>query len=154
VDLVEGLQEGQDTEVDARSEHSPLGRLRGWRERIRARRSTRHLYQVLIALLGGSIVVGGLFLVPLPGPGWLIVILGLAVLASEFAWAHRLLQFVKQTLTNWTRWLREQALWVRLSVTLATFAFVLSVVWAVLRVGGVPGWVPDSIVDWIPGITV
>ena len=154
MDLVEGLQEGQDTEVDARSEHSPLDRLRGWRERIRARRSTRHLYHVLIALLGGSIVVGGLFLVPLPGPGWLIVILGLAVLASEFAWAHRLLQFVKQTLTNWTRWLREQALWVRLSVTLATFAFVLSVVWAVLRIGGVPGWVPDSVVDWIPGITV
>jgi len=69
VDLVEGLQEGQDTDKDARSEHSPLGRLRRWREHVRSRRTTRHVYQAVIGLLGGSIVLGGLLLVPLPGPG-------------------------------------------------------------------------------------
>jgi uncharacterized protein (TIGR02611 family) len=149
---VEGLQEGQNTEADAHSEHSPLDRLRAWRERIRARRTTRHIYQIAIAVIGGAIVVGGLLLVPLPGPGWLIVILGLAVLASEFEWAHNLLEFVKDTLQSWTRWLGRQPIWVRLLVGIATFAFVAGVMWVVFRVGGVPGWLPDSWVELVPGL--
>jgi uncharacterized protein (TIGR02611 family) len=153
VDPVEGLQEGQDSEVDARSEHSPLDRLRSWRERIRSRRSTRHAYRLVIALLGGSIVVGGLLLVPLPGPGWLIVILGLAVLASEFAWARDLLDFVKRTLSKWTDWLGRQSWTVRGLVGLATFAFVAVVFYVLLWAGGVPGWMPDAVIERVPGLT-
>jgi uncharacterized protein (TIGR02611 family) len=153
VDLVEGLQEGQDTEADARSEHSPLDRLRAWRERIRSRRSTRHAYQIVIGVLGGSIVVGGLLLVPLPGPGWLIVFVGLAVLASEFVWAQNVLDFGRRTLRAWTDWLTRQSWAVRALVGLATFGFVCAVVYVVLRVGGVPGWVPDAWVRPVPGLT-
>jgi len=40
----------------------------------------------------------GLALVPLPGPGWLIVFLGLGIMATEFAWAERLLDFGRRTL--------------------------------------------------------
>ena len=153
VDRVEGLQEGQDEQVDARSEHSPLARLGAWRERIRARRSTRHAYQIVIAILGGSIVVGGLALVPLPGPGWLIVFVGLAILASEFDWARALLDFGKRTLNSWTDWLKRQNWAVRGLVAAATFAFVCAVMYVVLRVGGVPGWVPDSWAERVPGLT-
>ena len=32
----------------------------------------------------------GLVLVPLPGPGWVVVALGVALLGTEFAWAARL----------------------------------------------------------------
>jgi uncharacterized protein (TIGR02611 family) len=149
---VEGLQQDENTEVDARSEHSPLDRLRRWREHIRARRTTRLVYQSVIAVIGGGIVVGGLLLVPLPGPGWLIVILGLAVLASEFEWAHKLLEFVKRTLRSWTQWLGRQSVWVRILVGLATFAFVLGVLWVLFKVSGVPGWVPDSWAEKVPGL--
>jgi uncharacterized protein (TIGR02611 family) len=38
-----------------------------------------------------GIVIAGIVLLPLPGPGWAIIFLGLAVLATEYAWAHRLL---------------------------------------------------------------
>jgi uncharacterized protein (TIGR02611 family) len=34
-------------------------------------------------------------LVPLPGPGWLIVFAGLAILATEYVWAQRLLNYAK-----------------------------------------------------------
>jgi len=153
VDRVEGLQQDENTEVDARSEHSPLDPLRRLREHIRARRTTRLVYRTVIAVIGGGIVVGGLLLVPLPGPGWLIVILGLAVLASEFTWAHNLLEFVKRTVQSWTHWLGRQPIWVRVLVGLATFAFVAGVLWVVLRVGGVPGWMPDSWVEKVPGLT-
>ena len=49
-------------------------------------------------------VLGGLALVPLPGPGWLIVILGIAVWASEFEPAARLLELRQARLRAWEQW--------------------------------------------------
>ena len=49
-----------------------------------------------IFLVGTGIVVLGIVLIPLPGPGWAIVIAGVAVWATEFTWAERLLRFVKR----------------------------------------------------------
>ena len=60
--------------------------------------------------VGLVLVLGGLVLVPLPGPGWLIVILGIAVWASEFEPAARLLDFVKDKVRAWEQWVRRQAL--------------------------------------------
>ncbi len=70
----------------------------------------------------------GLALVPLPGPGWLIVFLGLGVLATEFTWAERLLDFGRRTLRSWLRWLGLQHLAVRGLISLVTLAFVVGVV--------------------------
>ncbi len=42
----------------------------------------------------------GVRLVPLPGPGWLIVFLGLAILGTEFAWARRLAAVTKRWLAR------------------------------------------------------
>ena len=58
-------------------------------------------------------VVGGLALVPLPGPGWLIVIRGIAIWASEFEPASRLLEFVKDRVRAWEQWLKPQSWWVK-----------------------------------------
>lgn len=89
---------------------------------------------------------------PLPGPGWLIVIVGLFVLASEFERAERLLRFTQKHVRNWTEWVTEQALWVRVVIGAATFVFVACIVWAVVAVLGVPGWVPDALVPPLPGL--
>jgi tellurite resistance protein TerC len=47
--------------------------------------------RVIILVIGLSIVAVGVLLLVLPGPGILVIILGLAVLAIEFTWAERLL---------------------------------------------------------------
>ena len=39
-----------------------------------------------------AILIGGLALVPLPGPGWAIVFIGLGMLALEFKWAENLME--------------------------------------------------------------
>ena len=52
--------------------------------------------RVAVAIGGFGTVIIGLILVPLPGPGWLIVFGGLALLATEFVWAERLLTFAKE----------------------------------------------------------
>jgi uncharacterized protein (TIGR02611 family) len=47
--------------------------------------------RVAVLILGGALVVGGAAMLVLPGPGLLVIIGGLAVLATEFAWAAYLL---------------------------------------------------------------
>lgn len=47
--------------------------------------------RVAVLVLGGALVVGGMVMLVLPGPGFLVIIGGLAVLATEFAWAAFLL---------------------------------------------------------------
>ena len=58
--------------------------------------SLRVLWRVIIAIMGGTVLLIGVALLVLPGPGWLTIIFGLAVLGSEFIWARRALRKVKQ----------------------------------------------------------
>jgi hypothetical protein len=47
---------------------------------------------MIVAVIGTTLVLFGLALVVLPGPALLVVPLGLALLATEFAWARRLIR--------------------------------------------------------------
>src|SRR5689334_2287138 len=51
---------------------------------IRANPTGRYALRIIIGLLGGLVVLAGLVLIPLPGPGWLIVFAGLGIWAIEF----------------------------------------------------------------------
>ena len=78
-----------------------LRRSRDWVERYPR---LRWAYRLGIAVLGTLIVIVGLILVPLPGPGWLIVFLGLATLGTEFPAAARFGAYVRRILTRlWQR---------------------------------------------------
>jgi uncharacterized protein (TIGR02611 family) len=117
-----------------------------WRRRLAARRSVNHGYRVGVGVVGGLIVVFGLVTIPLPGPGWLTVIAGLFVLATEFTWAERLLEFTKGHVKRWTDWVTDRPIWVRALIGLATVAFVCGILVVTLHVVGVPDWVPG----WVP----
>jgi uncharacterized protein (TIGR02611 family) len=67
-------------------------------ERLHRRRE-RHVqrgkaYRMAFTAVAFLIVIGGLALVPLPGPGWAIVFIGLGMLSLEFKWAENLLEKV------------------------------------------------------------
>lgn len=47
-------------------------------------------------LFGFTLLALGAVMVVTPGPGWLVILLGLGVLAAEFVWARRLLDRLKQ----------------------------------------------------------
>ena len=51
---------------------------------------------LLVALTGGVTLLTGLVLLVLPGPGIPLIVLGLVILASEFAWAERTLHHVRR----------------------------------------------------------
>lgn len=46
----------------------------------------------LVAIIGGTILLIGLALILLPGPAFVVIPAGLAILATEFVWARRYLQ--------------------------------------------------------------
>ncbi|MDQ2839310.1 MAG: TIGR02611 family protein [Actinomycetota bacterium] len=92
---------------------SPPRWLRPARDWVCQRPGGTLIWKALIGVVGAAIVVLGLLLIPLPGPGWAIVFLGLAVWATEFARAQRLLRFGQRVLRQWTAWARRQSLFVR-----------------------------------------
>lgn len=48
--------------------------------------------KLVVAVIGTTVVLFGLALIILPGPAVVVVPLGLAILATEFAWARRLIR--------------------------------------------------------------
>jgi uncharacterized protein (TIGR02611 family) len=80
--------------------------------------------KIFIAVLGGLVVALGIVLIPLPGPGWLIVIGGLAIWAIEFIWARHLLAFTRNKLRIWTNWIKRQSLPARLLIGVVGLVFV------------------------------
>ena len=49
----------------------------------------------VVALLGGLLTLAGIALLVLPGPGFVLVAAGLAVLATQFDWAKKPLDYAK-----------------------------------------------------------
>jgi len=47
------------------------------------------LRKLIIALIGGTVLLIGVALIVLPGPAFIVIPIGLAILATEFAWAQR-----------------------------------------------------------------
>jgi uncharacterized protein (TIGR02611 family) len=47
-------------------------------------------------IAGFALLPVGVLMLPLPGPGWLVIFLALAILAGEFVWARKLLDRLKQ----------------------------------------------------------
>lgn len=47
------------------------------------------LRELIIALIGGTVLLIGVALIVLPGPAFIVIPIGLAILATEFAWAKR-----------------------------------------------------------------
>ena len=97
-----------------------LGRTARARARWRAGRAKldgyprlRVAYKVGVALAGVVVIAVGLVLVPLPGPGWLIVFVGVAVLGTEFPAAHRVTQAVRRLAhrlrLRWRAWRANRA---------------------------------------------
>ena len=52
--------------------------------------------RIAVTIVGFTLVVAGLAMLVLPGPGLLVIIAGLAVLATEYAWARRALDETKR----------------------------------------------------------
>jgi tellurite resistance protein TerC len=68
--------------------------------------------RVVIVVVGGTVMLLGVVMIVTPGPGLLAIFLGLAILATEFVWARRLLSLSRQGLgqvqARTSRWWRSR----------------------------------------------
>ncbi|MEP7059725.1 MAG: PGPGW domain-containing protein [Actinomycetota bacterium] len=55
----------------------------------------RNAKRLAVTLLGVLVVLAGILMLVLPGPGIVTIIAGLAILATEYVWAERLLAAAK-----------------------------------------------------------
>ena len=58
-------------------------------------RGFRYARRVVVAVIGGTVVLIGVIMLVTPGPAVVVIPLGLGILAAEFVWARRLLAHFK-----------------------------------------------------------
>ena len=61
-------------------------------------KAIRRLKRIIIAVIGFTVLLIGIAMIVLPGPAVLVIPAGLAILATEFVWARRLLKRLKDKL--------------------------------------------------------
>jgi uncharacterized protein (TIGR02611 family) len=110
-------------------------RVRTTLDLIRANPTGRFALRALVAITGALVVAIGVALIPLPGPGWLMVIGGIGIWAIEFHWARRLLAFTRRNVQAWTRWVGRQSWPVRILLGAIGLVFVCVVVLLSLKYG-------------------
>lgn len=85
------------------------------------------LWRVFIGVVGGLITVIGSALLFAPGPGLLVLLAGLGILATEFAWASKAIRHTKNIAENFSEKIGIP-LWVKyLIAALLTLASLLAV---------------------------
>lgn len=67
---------------------------------VKARRPLHLSWQVGVFLIGLAVVVVGVVMLPLPGPGWFVIFAGMAIWATEFVWAQLVLRWTKRKVTE------------------------------------------------------
>lgn len=108
----------------------------------------RRSKRTVIGILGGLIVLIGIVMIPYPGPGWLVVFLGLGVLATEFRWARSLLYYARAKYRAWQQWVKNQPLVIRLLLWSFTGLVVVITIWLVNGYGMIDAWL-DLGQDWL-----
>lgn len=124
-----------------------------WRRRIRANRHQHFVYRIVIGLLGLLCIGAGVITGPLPGPGGIpLVLLGMAIWASEFGWARRLMLWFKALLHR-VRMLtpgKKAMFWICFLACCGLIGYTS------LLMFGLPGWLPgwlDHVLTTLPGVS-
>jgi tellurite resistance protein TerC len=66
--------------------------------KIQEHRSIKTAKRIIVAIFGFTVLIIGIAMILLPGPALIVIPLGLAILATEFLWARRLLKKLKNAL--------------------------------------------------------
>jgi uncharacterized protein (TIGR02611 family) len=72
-------------------------RLTAWRAWIRRHTLLNNAWRIAVFTVGVIVLLAGIVMLILPGPGWAAIFVGFAILATEFAWAQSVLTSAKNT---------------------------------------------------------
>lgn len=93
----------------------------------------RHILFRLARMTVGFVVLSlGIVAIPLPGPGWLIVAVGLGILARDFVWAERTVNLVRKRLPQDADGKIPARTWVTIGIV-TTITVGASIWWSFFR---------------------
>jgi uncharacterized protein (TIGR02611 family) len=87
--------------MDAESDRGRLGSRAP--EFVKASKVLHPVWKVGVFMVGLAVIAGGVVLLPLPGPGWLVIFGGVAVWGTEFVWAQLALRWTRRMVTTAAR---------------------------------------------------
>lgn len=88
--------------------------------------------RIAIILVGAFVTLAGLAMLVLPGPGIVLFLVGLGILAQELPWAERLLSYAQRKAK--LDQVKEQPVWVRVTLVVASVGAIgASAVWFLKR---------------------
>jgi uncharacterized protein (TIGR02611 family) len=71
-----------------------------WFSRIWNTENIKLVRRVIVSVIGVTVLLIGIALLVLPGPAFIVIPVGLAILATEYAWARRWLKKVRGIASN------------------------------------------------------
>ena len=110
-----------------------------WRDTLRERPTLDLAYRVGVGVVGLVVLGLGILAIPYPGPGWAIVFVGLAILATEFEWARRALTWTRERYDRFMGWFTAQGPAVKTLGFVLTAAVVAVTLWLLGAVGFAAG---------------
>lgn len=93
-----GGEEQGDAEPQDHPRHHALGSRAP--DFIKASWALHLAWKIGVFAVGLAVVGGGIVLLPLPGPGWLVIFGGIGIWATEFVWAQLVLRWTKRKVTE------------------------------------------------------
>lgn len=115
---------------------------------------TRLMTKVVVTLVGLGVLAAGLVMMVTPGPGVVAIVAGLAILATEFAWAERSLHHMRERVRAAAEKARAVDPAVRRRRLLLTVLVVVVLGGGLTAYVATRGW-PDPAVsawDWVQGL--
>lgn len=138
--------DGRQPDGSPRRHAGPASRYRAFRRGLQVNPLLDLTWRVGVLTVGGIVLATGIALLALPGPGWATIFVGMMILASEFAWARRSL--------DWARDRAKGAQAKAMAPEVRRRNQVLSVVLSALIVAGVVWYwqvhgFPGPVGDWL-----
>ncbi|MGW5331987.1 TIGR02611 family protein [Streptomyces bauhiniae] len=115
-------------------------------EFVKRRRALHLSWQVGVFVIGLAVVVAGIVMLPLPGPGWVVIFGGMAIWATEFVWAQLVLRWTKRKVTEAAHKALDPKVR-RRNITLTVIGLVIIAVLAGIYLGKFGPVAPWSIED-------
>lgn len=108
----------------------PGSRFRDFRRyKAHQRSGKKPISRILTFLLGLLLLIGGLAIGWLPGPGGFIAFIGLAFLAREFPGIARIMDMGEVLLRKVYSWFRQLPAWLRIVIGSTCVAFCGGAIW-------------------------
>lgn len=111
-------------------------------------KALRQAKKLSVGIVGIIVLLVGIVAIPYPGPGWLIVFAGLAILATEFEWAQRVLDKARGKYNAWTDWIKRQSIYIKALFVLLTTIVVVATIW-LMNGYGIMNDILNLGLDWL-----